>query len=86
MIRYIISDTHLGHKNVHKYRQRFSTAEEHHQLVWNNIKAIDNKRNMLFLLGDIAFDFEWLQRVADLKCRTILVRVNHSLVGIRGKI
>lgn len=79
MKRYICSDLHLGHHNVHNFRDGFSSAEEHHELVFNNLKEIQGKRTYLILLGDIAFTKDWLNRVGELKFgRTVLILGNHD--------
>lgn len=75
----ISSDLHLGHKNIHKYRTQFATAEEHHEFVFEQLATSVNKRDSLILLGDVAFDLEWLTRVADLKCaKKLLICGNHD--------
>lgn len=77
---YITSDLHLGHKNIHKYRTEFSTAEEHHEIIFDNLASTVSKHDTLYLLGDVAFDKEWLARIADLKVNhKILIVGNHDL-------
>lgn len=75
----ISSDLHLGHKNIIKYREQFSTAEEHHETIFENLATTINKRDTLFLLGDIAFTLEWHQRIAEINCRhKVLLLGNHD--------
>ena len=75
----ITSDLHLGHKNIHKFRSQFETAEEHHEFVFENLAMNINKADSLILLGDIAFDHYWLQRVADINCKKkTLICGNHD--------
>lgn len=75
----ISSDLHLGHKNIHKYRTQFATAEEHHEFVFEQLATSVNKRDSLILLGDVAFSFEWLAKIADLKCaKKLLICGNHD--------
>lgn len=78
MHRYICGDLHLGHKNVHKYRTEFSSAEEHDELVWNNILELDSKRTLLFLMGDVCMTKKWLDKLSKLKSRTICIVGNHD--------
>lgn len=51
---YFIGDPHLRHRNICKYRD-FSSNEEHDGLVEENILSVSNKRNTLWLLGDVFF-------------------------------
>ena len=58
----LISDTHFSHKNICKFRADFSTPEEHDETIFNNIMKTVNKRDTLWMLGDIAFDLDgWLR-------------------------
>ena len=76
----LTSDLHLGHKAIHKYRPSFSSAEEHHEIMFDNLASNINKRDSLVLLGDICFSKEWLARIKEIKClkKTIVVG-NHDL-------
>lgn len=75
----ITSDLHLGHKNIHKYRTRFSTAEEHHEFVFENLATNIKKADSLIFLGDIAFDIKWLEKIEKIKCRKkTLILGNHD--------
>ena len=77
---FITSDLHLGHRNIHKYRTEFPTAEEHHEIIFDNLACSVNKRDSVYFLGDIAFTKEWLARIATLKVRhKVLVCGNHDL-------
>lgn len=51
-----ISDLHLGHRSICKYRTQFSSVEEHDYYVKEQILSNTDKRTKLFILGDIAFD------------------------------
>lgn len=53
---HIISDIHIGHKNILKYRTRFDSIEEHDDLIMENILGKVGKRDSLWLLGDCFFD------------------------------
>lgn len=82
MSRYIISDTHLGHNSIHKFRDGFSSAEDHHDRIYEGLCKIP-KRATLFLLGDIAFTPEWLQKIKDLPCQNkILLVGNHDCISL----
>lgn len=82
---YFASDLHLGHKNVTRFRTGFSSADEHHETILENLAMTVGKRDTLFLLGDIAFDSEYCARLlSKLKHinKTIWVQGNHD-VSIR---
>jgi len=75
----ITSDLHLGHDNAIKWRQQFSTPEEHHETLFDNLASNIGKRDTLIMLGDMAFNSHWLHRIAGIKCqKKILVLGNHD--------
>lgn len=78
---YFTSDTHFGHKAIIKYRDNFSSIEEHDNHILEIISKL-NKRDNLFVLGDFLFDcgkFEWyLQQISKMPCRIKLVLGNHD--------
>lgn len=65
----ITSDLHLGHKNICKYRTQFSSAEEHHNFIFENLATNVGKRDTLYILGDCAFDKYWLEKIKNIKCQ-----------------
>ena len=65
----ITSDIHLGHKNICKYRTQFSSAEDHHNFMFENLATNVGKRDTLYILGDCAFDKYWLERVKGIRCQ-----------------
>lgn len=74
------SDLHLGHNNITKYREGFSSSEDHHNTIYDRLATTVGKRDTLYLLGDIAFTKEWLNKIKDIKCiRKVLVVGNHDL-------
>lgn len=77
----LMSDLHLGHNNICKYRTNFSSADEHHNTIFENLATNLNKRDTLYLLGDVAFDKYWLGKIKGLKCKhKLLVAGNHDLM------
>ena len=77
---YFISDLHLGHKNVCKFRP-FDTVEEHDELIKDRILSTINKRSKLFILGDIAFTEhagDWVVELTKYVPNTIIVLGNHD--------
>lgn len=75
----ITSDLHLGHKNIHKFRTEFESAESHHEAIFENLAMNIQKRDSLILLGDIAFDRYWLDKIKSIKCaKKLLICGNHD--------
>lgn len=75
----IASDLHLGHKNIHKFREQFTSAQEHHEYVFENLASNVQKRDNLFLLGDVAFTKEWLEKIKSVNCvKKTLILGNHD--------
>ena len=77
---WVCADLHLGHSNITKYRPQFSTAEEHHAVILDNVLSCVGKRDKIFFLGDIVFKggekyAEILKRLA---ANTVLVLGNHD--------
>lgn len=57
------SDTHLGHRNILKYRPQFSTVAEHDEYILTTLSETIRKRDKIYLLGDNAFDLESFERL-----------------------
>lgn len=61
---YLIGDTHFGHNGISKkFRQEFSTDEEHNNTIHNNILACAGKKNHLWILGDVCFKEEHFRKL-----------------------
>lgn len=75
---YFLSDLHLNHKNICKFREGFTSVEEHNALIKENYHKRVTKRDTVYFLGDVAFDKESL---ADVKtwvgAQKILICGNH---------
>lgn len=73
------SDLHLGHESICRFRTQFSTPDEHHNTVYENLASAVGKRDKLILLGDVAFTHEWLLKIRDIRCASkVLVMGNHD--------
>ena len=76
----LTSDLHLGHKGITKYRTQFSSSEEHDEVIFDNLLSSINKRDTLYLRGDICFTKEWLHRFrTEVPQYTKLILGNHDL-------
>ena len=86
---YFISDLHLGHKRVLNFNNVFddgkiyrqgNNIEEHDQWLIDSINSKVNKRDKLFILGDVAMNLTSLDRLKELHCRNkLLIRGNHDV-------
>lgn len=75
----ICADLHLGHENITKFRTDFSSAEEHDHVVFDNLASAVGKRDSLYLLGDVAFNLEQLNKIKSIKCaKKTLILGNHD--------
>lgn len=75
---FICADLHLGHKHIHTYRG-FATPEEHDEYVeaaWREVVR-SNKRDTVYVLGDIAFSEEAWLRFDALPGRKTVILGNH---------
>ena len=76
---FLAADLHLGHNNIIKYRTDFASAEDHHNTIYENLASAIGKRDTLWLLGDVAFTKEWLNKIKDIRCiRKVLIVGNHD--------
>lgn len=76
---YFWSDLHLGHLNICKFREGYTSAEAHHEDIFSRLESVARfKNNTIYLLGDVAFDAKWLSRIGDLPATIHLVRGNHD--------
>lgn len=75
---YFMSDPHLGHNNVIRFRSQFKTLEEHDDYIEQQYKSIVTKRDKVFMLGDIAFTKEALQRIKSWDGYKVCILGNHD--------
>jgi calcineurin-like phosphoesterase family protein len=76
----LTSDLHLGHKNILKFREGFTSQEHHDETLFENLASSINKRDSIIFLGDVAFSVEWLKRISLIKCeKKTLILGNHDL-------
>jgi len=78
MAVWFISDPHLGHKNIPKYRPWVSSVEDNTNKIVNLWHTTVRKNDMVYVLGDAAFDDQSLEMLGNLKGRKILIKGNHD--------
>ena len=81
---YFISDLHLGHKRILDFagnlRSFASSPEEHDEVLVDRIASTVTKRDVLFILGDVAMDLEALDKLSRVRSLQMnLVRGNHDI-------
>lgn len=80
--KWVISDLHLGHKNILKYSGALrggTTPEEHDEWIRHQWNSVVKKSDQVWLLGDAAMNGEALKQIGKLKGQKILVRGNHDV-------
>lgn len=75
---FVCSDLHLGHKNIAKFRHFVSSCEGNTSLIVSDWRQHINKRDVVYVLGDAAFDQNGLDILATLPGRKILIKGNHD--------
>ena len=92
---FLISDPHIGHRNVTRFRPTFSSVEEHDETLIDNIRTAVSKRDVLLFGGDVAFSTEALEKIRSIVClKKILILGNHDtdhvkfseLIGVYDRI
>jgi calcineurin-like phosphoesterase family protein len=81
--KWVISDLHLGHKNILKYSGALrggTTSEEHDLWIVDQWNSVVRKQDLVYVLGDVAFDENSLHLVNRLKGEKKLIRGNHDIL------
>jgi calcineurin-like phosphoesterase family protein len=78
MSSYICSDLHLGHKNISKFRKFVTDSADNTNKIVNCWRETIRKQDIVFCLGDVAFDKESLDILGNLKGRKVLIKGNHD--------
>ncbi len=79
---YFLSDLHLNHQGILKYRDQFQTIQAHNDYIVQQILKTIGQQDILWLLGDICYDRSALAYLNLIKqhCKQInLVLGNHDL-------
>jgi len=82
---WFISDTHLGHKNILKFKnydgtmlRDFSSIYEMEEVIFDNWSKTVSPQDKVYHLGDVAFTKYSLARMKELPGHKRLVRGNHD--------
>lgn len=81
---YFISDLHLGHKNILEFspNRKGITVDEHDEYILNAICSVMTKRDILYILGDVAFERSKLELLRLIPGTLKLIIGNHDTFGI----
>jgi calcineurin-like phosphoesterase family protein len=82
---FFISDLHFGHKRIVDFGRKTGTVyrtgdtceENMHNIIINWNKVV-SKRDVVWVLGDVAFDQDGYEALFELKGRLKMVRGNHD--------
>lgn len=72
-----IADTHMGHRNIWKYRPVFKSTLHNDLYFMRVLEETSTKRDVTYYLGDILFDEKYLDFIDSLPGTKILVPGNH---------
>ena len=78
---FFISDLHLGHKNILSFAGDYrggDTVEEHDEWIVDQWNSVVGKRDVVYVLGDVAFTREGLAKCNRLVGNKKLILRNHD--------
>lgn len=71
------SDLHVSHKNIAKFRKEVNSESHNREVIKHHWDKIISKRDLVWCLGDSAFDEEGIDWIGTLSGKKRLVRGNH---------
>lgn len=85
-MRYVISDLHLGHKNIlnfspNRLGHKSESVEEHDTILETRWRSLIHKKDTVLVLGDVAFTTQALQNFGTWPGYKILIRGNHDVLN-----
>ena len=83
MKRYVISDLHLGHQAILKYRTQFATLDEMHDTIINNWNSVVTPQDKVYILGDVAWDKQALVLLNSMNGKKVLIMGNHDILPLK---
>lgn len=78
---FFISDLHFGHKRIIDFEPEFRTGdtpEENMEYIVREWNKKINKRDVVYVLGDVAFSWKGLEAMHALKGQLRLIKGNHD--------
>jgi len=89
MKNYYIADTHFGHERVIEFDKRpFSSLEEMEEEMIRRWNAVVERGDTVYILGDFCWrvDADWIRILKRLKGNKVLIKGNHDLTRMSGKV
>lgn len=94
MANFYISDTHFGHENIIKLDanngcRKFSSIEEHDNLLIENINKVVTPQDNLYFLGDISWGYaeQTIEILKQINCRNLFaIKGNHDRALKDGRV
>ena len=74
----IISDLHIGHRNILKYDPQFKTVMERENAIIEQWNSVVHKRDVVYVLGDAVFNYAHAWVIRELKGTKKLIMGNHD--------
>ena len=82
---YFIGDLHLGHKKILEFSGDYrggNTVDEHDEWVINQWNSVVTQRDVVYVLGDVAFTREGLLKCSRLNGHKKLILGNHDVFHV----
>ena len=79
--KFLIGDTHFGHKAMLEYRN-FKTMDYHNNAIIDNWNSVVNKKDTVWVLGDVAFGAAFVSCIEKCNGYKKLVMGNHDLQSV----
>ena len=94
MANFYISDTHFGHENIIKLDanngcRKFSSIEEHDNLIISNINKVITPQDNLYFLGDISWKYaeQTIEILKQINCKNLFaIKGNHDRALKDGRV
>ncbi len=83
MKRYVISDLHLGHNAILKYRTQFATLDDMHDTIINNWNSVVTPQDKVYILGDVGWDKQSLVLLDGMNGKKVLIKGNHDILPLK---
>jgi calcineurin-like phosphoesterase family protein len=81
---YLTADCNFSHRKICKILPIASTVEDHDAIIFENIMSTVNKRDILWIVGDVCFDMKqwhYVETIANHVSGLRIVFGNHDLHG-----
>lgn len=79
---YFLSDPHFGHKRIARFRAFIESTEHNDELIAQSALGRLNKRDKLYILGDVCFNketsFKYVEQLANSVNKLVIVAGNHD--------